>query len=117
MSLQKIAELAQEFAVKLAEQQYADTAPKEVVADDLDWIDEETRQEIKENGKNEEYKPFDKSHNPPGAVADEKTWNRAKKAVKKYFKGYDSPWAVVFDVYRKMGGRTKKEKKQGKKKK
>jgi hypothetical protein len=112
MSLEKISQLADEFVIKLAEHKYAEQAPTDIKADDLDWIDEETRQEIKQNGKKEEYKPFDKSHNPPGAVASEKTWNRAKKSVKKYWKNYDEPWAVVYDVYRKMGGKPKKKSKK-----
>lgn len=114
MSFTKVAELAEEFVIKIAEHQYADKAPDAVKAKDIDWIDEETRKEIRENGKKEEYIPFDKSHNPPGAVASEKIWNRAKKAVKKYWKGYDEPWAVVYDVYRKMGGKPKKKSKKKK---
>lgn len=114
MSFVKVAELAEKFVVKIAEHQYADKAPEDVKAKDIDWIDEETRREIRENGKKEEYIPFDKSHNPPGAVASEKIWDRAKKAVKKYWKGYDEPWAVVYDVYRKMGGKPKKKSKKKK---
>jgi hypothetical protein len=111
MSFDKVAELADEFAIKLAEQHYADNEPDDVRAGDLTWIDDITRREILENGKKPEYKPFDKAHNPPGLIADEKTWNRAKKAVKKYWKKYEEPWAVVYDVYRKMGGKKKKKKK------
>ena len=112
MSFEKVAELAEEFTVKIAERHYEDNAPEDVTADDISWIDEETRREIKENGKNDEYKPFDKVHNPPGAIASEKTWDRAKKAVKKYWKKYKEPWAVVYDVYRKMGGKPKKKSKK-----
>lgn len=112
MSLEKLAELAQEFAIKIAEEHYGRNEPKDVTTKDLDWIDEQTRQEIIENGTKEEYIPFDKSHNPPGAVASEKTWNRAKKAVKPYWKKYKEPWAVVMDVYQKMGGKSKKHKKK-----
>jgi hypothetical protein len=109
--LQKVMELSEQFIIKIAEEQYSKNAPADVKAKDLDWLDEKTRREIKENGKSEEYKPFDRPHNPPGAVKDEKTWNRAKKAVKKYWKGYSEPWAVVFDVYKKMHGKVKKKKK------
>lgn len=110
MSLQKLAELAEEFAIKIAEDHYGRNEPKDVKAKDLDWIDEQTRQEITQNGTSEEYIPFDKSHNPPGAVASEKTWNRAKKAVKPYWKKYKEPWAVVMDIYKKMNGKMKKKK-------
>ena len=78
----------------------------------MKWLDEQSRAEIKFNGKNTEYQPFDKSHNPPGAIVDEKVWNRAKKSVKKYWKKYDEPWAVVYDVYLKMGGKPKKKSKK-----
>lgn len=114
MSFAKVAELADEFLVKLAERHYEDNAPEDCKAKDLTWIDDETRREIRENGKKDEYIPFDKPHNPPGAIADEKTWKRAKKAVKKYWKKYDEPWAVVYDVYRKMGGKPKKKSKKKK---
>ena len=107
-NVDRIAQMVDEFLVSIAESE----EPQDVKAKDLDWIDEETRKEIRENGKKEEYIPFDKSHNPPGAIASEKTWNRAKKAVKKYWKGYEEPWAVVYDVYRKMGGKPKKKKKK-----
>lgn len=110
MSFEKVAELAEEFMVKIAEHHYEGHEPEDCKASDLKWIDEETRKEIRENGTNEEYKPFDKSHNPPGAIASEKTWDRAKKAVKKYWKKYKEPWAVVFSVYQKMGGKAKKKK-------
>lgn len=114
MSFAKVAELADEFLVKIAERHYEDNAPEDCKAKDLSWIDEETRREIKENGKKHEYIPFDKAHNPPGAIANEKIWNKAKKAVKKYWKKYDEPWAVVYDVYRKMGGKPKKKSKKKK---
>ena len=100
MSFEKIAELAEDFVIKIAERHYEDNAPEDVKAKDIRWVDEETRQEIKNNSKNPKYLP----HNPPGAIASEKTWDKAKKAVKKYWKKYDEPWAVVYDVYRKMGG-------------
>lgn len=111
MNIDKVAQMVDEFIIKVAESQYDSEAPQDIKAKDLDWVDEETRREIKENGKKEEYIPFDKAHNPPGVIASEKIWNRAKKAVKKYWKGYEEPWAVVYDVYRKMGGKSKKKKK------
>lgn len=110
MSFEKVAELAEEFVIKIAERHYEDNAPEDVTADDITWVDEETRKEIKNNGKNDKYLP----HNPPGAIASEKTWDKAKKAVKKYWKKYKEPWAVVYDVYRKMGGKPKKKSKKKK---
>src|SRR5476651_758721 len=103
MSFNRIATLAEEFILKIAEHQYANTAPKDVKAKDLDWIDEQTRQEIIANKNNEEYRPFDKAHNPPGIIADEKIWNRAKKIVKPYAKKYENKWAVIFNIYKKLG--------------
>ena len=114
MSIDRLNVIADYFMVRIAENRYEEEAPPNVKADDLDWIDDETRKEIKHNGKNEEYKPFDKSHNPPGAIASEKTWDKAKKAVKKYWKKYDEPWAVVYHVYKNMGGKPKKKKKSSK---
>jgi hypothetical protein len=113
MSLDRIAELAELFQIKLAEQEYSDHKPEDVKVGDLDWIDEQTRAEIRENGKKEEYLPFDKDHNPPGIIADEKTWKRAKKAVKPYWRKYETPWAVVFDIYKnKMHGKIRKRTKK-----
>jgi hypothetical protein len=111
MNLEKLAELAREFAIKVAEEHYDKNAPADIKAKDIDWIDEETRREIRDNGKQDEYIPFDKSHNPPSGL-EPKTWKRAKKAVKSYWKKYDEPWAVVYDVYRKMGGKPAKKKKK-----
>lgn len=89
MSLQKIAELAEEFAIKIAEYKYENEAPQDVKSADIGWLDD-------------------------NSAIDEKTWSRAKKVVKKYWKKYDEPWAVVYDVYRRMGGGTKKTKKKSK---
>lgn len=108
MSFDKVAELADQFQVKIAERHYDEHAPQDVKSKDISWVDEETRQEIKANGKNSKYLP----HNPPGAIASEKTWDKAKKAVKKYWKKYDEPWAVVYSVYRRMGGKPKKKKRK-----
>jgi hypothetical protein len=110
MSVEKLAQIANEFVIKLAERHYDNTAPEDVKSNHIRWVDEETRKEIKENGNNSKYLP----HNPPGSIASEKTWDRAKKVVKKYWKKYDEPWAVVYDVYRKMGGKPKKKKKSSK---
>jgi hypothetical protein len=112
MSIDKMCQLADEFMAKIAAHNYEDNPPPNVKASELDWIDEETRKEIKSNGKDPEYKPFDKAHNPPGAIASEKTWDKAKKAVKKHWKKYDEPWAVVYHVYRNMGGKPKKKSKK-----
>lgn len=114
MSLEKLAELADQYIIKIAEHHYEENAPPNVKADDLDWIDDQTRAEIKFNGKSHTYQPFDKAHNPPGVVGGEKTWDKAKKAVKKYWKKYDEPWAVVMHVYKNMGGKTKKRSKKKK---
>jgi hypothetical protein len=108
MSFKRVAELAEEFAIKLAEHHYQEHAPEDKKAEDIKWITDEERRLIKENGTDPTFKP----HNPPGSVASEKTWDKAKKAVKKYWKKYDEPWAVVFDVYQKMGGKTKKKSKK-----
>jgi hypothetical protein len=115
MSFEKVAELAEEFVIKIAEYQYADSPPPNVKTEDLTWLDEEAREEVKAQGKNPEYKPFDRPHNPPGAVGSEKIWNRAKKAVKPYFKNYDEPWAVTMHVYHQMHGKSKKKSKKKKK--
>lgn len=114
MSFQKLAELADEFIIKIAEHKYENEAPPDVRADDLDWLDEQTRAEIKFNGTSPEYQPFDKTHNPPGIIGSEKTWDRAKKAVKKYWKKYKEPWAVTMYVYQRMGGKSKKKSKKKK---
>jgi hypothetical protein len=112
MSFVKVAELAEEFLIKIAERHYEDNAPADVKSDDLKWVDPGERWLIKQNGKNDKFLP----HNPPGAIASEKIWDKAKKAVKKYWKKYDEPWAVVYDVYRKMGGKPKAKKKKKSKK-
>ena len=112
MSFEKVAELAEDFMIKIAERHYEGNAPEDVKADDLTWVDAGERLLIKQNGKNDKFLP----HNPPGAIASEKIWDKAKKAVKKYWKKYEEPWAVVYDVYRKMGGKPKKKKSKKKKK-
>lgn len=53
--------------------------------------------------------------NPPAWVADEATWERAKKAVrpesKKSQRRYSEPYAVVAHVYRNMGGKIRRRRK------
>lgn len=112
MGLEKLAELADKYVIKIAEHHYEENPPPNVKTEDLDWLDEEARREVKSQGKSPEYKPFDKPHNPPSAIASEKTWDKAKKAVKKYWKKYDEPWAVVMHVYKNMGGKAKKKSKK-----
>lgn len=110
MSFVKVTEIAEQFIVKLAV--YEGKEPENITANELDWLDEQSRAEIKFNGKSEEYQPFDKSHNPPSTILDPKVWSRAKKSVKKYWKKFEEPWAVVYKVYRDMGGKAKKAKKK-----
>lgn len=45
--------------------------------------------------------------NPPSWIADEATWEKAKKAVEPRWAEYDEPYAVVAHVYESMGGKTK----------
>jgi hypothetical protein len=126
MSTEKLDKLAKEFEIlasgndltalankleaKLAAYAAKEKAemPEACEPDDLTWLDERERGLIKINGKDKEYWP----HNPPASIASEKTWDRAKKIVKKYWSRYSDPWAVVFDLYRKLGGKVKKSKKR-----
>lgn len=104
MSFTKVAELADEFTIKIAENQYANKAPADKKASDFS---PEEASFIKSLSKKDNNQAQDMNE------IDEKVWKRAKKAVKKYWKKYDEPWAVVYDVYRKMGGKpTKKSKKK-----
>jgi hypothetical protein len=105
MSFDKIAELADEFVIKLAEQQYADQAPTDKKASDFS---PEEQALIKSKSKEDNNQAQDNND------LDEKVWKRAKKVVKKYWKKYDEPYAVVYDVYRKMGGKIKKKSKKKK---
>lgn len=109
MELYRIIALANEFFIKAAEEKLP---WPEMRPEDLKWLDSETIEEIKENEKNEHYKPRGKLHNPPSMIADEKIWDRAKKAVKPYQKKYKNKWPIVFTVYRSMHGRLKKKKKK-----
>lgn len=106
MSFVKVCQLAEQFIEKIAEHHYEDHAPEDKKAEDIKWITEEERKLIKENGTNSTFKP----HNPPSSVASEKTWDRAKKVTKKYWKNYKEPWAVVYHVYQRMGGKKPKKK-------
>jgi hypothetical protein len=105
MSLEKVAELAKEFQIKLAEQQYATKAPADKKASDFSSEEESFINSISKKDNNQAKDELE---------LDEKTWKRAKKAVKKYWKKYDEPWAVVYDVYRKMGGKAAKKSKKKK---
>lgn len=73
--------------------------PPNVKADDLTHLRPEDREKIKTTGKARVM-----PGNPPAWVHDEATWERAKKAVQKYWGNYDEPWAVVAHVYGQMGG-------------
>jgi len=103
MSLQKVAELADKFAIKIAEYQYSKDAPTDKKASDFS---PEERDFINSIAKKDDNQAQDYND------LDEKIWNRAKKTVKKYWKKYDEPWAVVYDVYRKMGGKPQKKSKK-----
>jgi hypothetical protein len=102
MSFEKIAELAKEFTIKLAEKSYDEKAPADKKASDFSPEEQAFIKSLSKKDNN----PAQDSND-----LDEKVWKRAKKTVKKYWKKYDEPWAVVYDVYRKMGGKPKKKKK------
>jgi hypothetical protein len=103
MSFEKVAELTQEFTIKIAEHQYADKAPADKKASDFSSEEEAFINSLSKKDNNQAQDVNE---------IDEKIWKRAKKAVKKYWKSYDEPWAVVYDVYRKMGGKPKKKSKK-----
>lgn len=98
--------LAERLEVKWANE----IAPKAVTSEQLTQLTPEERAEVKAQGKNEEYKPFDKAHNPPSWVADKAIWDKAKKAVKPYKKNYEEPWSVISHVYFNMHGKKRKKK-------
>lgn len=103
MSLEKIAELAKEFIIKIAENQYENTPPADKKASDFSPEEESFINSLSKKDNNQ--------------VQDvneiyEKTWKRAKKAVKKYWGNYKEPWAVVYSVYKDMGGKSKKKSKK-----
>lgn len=103
MSFEKVAELAEKFVIKLAEEQYENAAPADKKASDFSPDERDFINSIAKKDNNQAQDAND---------LDEKIWNRAKKTVKKYWKKYDEPWAVVYDVYRKMGGKPQKKKKK-----
>ena len=102
MSFEKVAALAEKFVIKIAEYQYDTKAPADKKASDFSPEEEAFINSLSKKDNNQVQDV---------SLLDEKTWTRAKKAVKKYWKGYKEPWAVVYDVYRKMGGKPKKKKK------
>lgn len=97
-----MAALAEEFVIKIAEYQLSDKAPDAKKASDFSPEEEAFINSLSKKDNNQAQ---DKNN------LDEKVWNRAKKAVKKYWKGYEEPWAVVYDVYKKMSGKSYKNKK------
>lgn len=103
MSFEKVADLAAKFVIKIAEHQYADAAPADKKASDFSPAEQDFINSMagKDNNKVQDQNDLD-----------QKIWNRAKKTVKKYWKKYEEPWAVVYDVYRKMGGKSQKKSKK-----
>jgi hypothetical protein len=106
MGFKKVSELAEEFAIKVAEHHYSEREPKSIRAKDLTFLDKEERDYVARMGKN-----WDSPLNPPPWVADKKTWERAKKAVKPYWKKQEEPFGTTAFIYRQMGGKIKKKKK------
>ena len=102
MTFQKVTELAEEFQIKVAEYQYSDKAPADKKASDFSPEEATFIRSLSKKDNNQA--------DENDTEIDEKTWKRAKKAVKKYWKKYDEPWAVVYDVYKKMGGKPQKKK-------
>lgn len=88
------------FAVKVA--MYGD-----VRAGDLDFLDADEQDYVARMGRG-----VDSPLNPPPFVADKKIWQKAKKAVKKYWRKYSEPYATVVHVYEQMGGKIRKQKKK-----
>ena len=103
MSFEKVADLAEEFVLKIAEHQYETSAPADKKASDFSPSERDFINSLSKKDNNQAMDEND---------LDEKVWKRAKKTVKKYWKKYDEPWAVVYDVYRKMGGKPQKKKKK-----
>lgn len=71
-----------------------------VRVDDLEWLDDAGKQQLRDWGTT----PPPVPGNPPAWVTDESAWERAKDAVKKKWTDYDEPWAVVAHVYQNMTG-------------
>jgi hypothetical protein len=95
MSFAKVAELAIEFTIKLAENKYEDKAPPDKKASDFS---PEEAAFIRSLSQKDDNQVQDENE----IKIDEKTWKRAKKAVKPYWKKYKEPYAVVYSVYSKM---------------
>lgn len=102
MSIHDLTELADKFVVKIAEMQMTDLR-----ASDLHWLEPEDQKELTNWGHD-----YPAKGNPSGWIANESIWEKAKKAVRKSWKKYKEPYAVVADVYKKMGGKVKKKKKK-----
>jgi len=99
---QDLFKLAERLMIKVAESKM-----QNILAKDLDWLEPADRKELKDWGHD-----YPAKGNPSSWIANEAIWEKAKKAVRKYWKKYDEPYAVVADVYRKMGGKVKKKKKK-----
>lgn len=103
MSITELSNLADKFIVKIAAQM------NNILAKDLHWLEPEDQQELSDWGHD-----YPAKGNPSHWIKDEDIWEKAKKAVRKSWKKYKEPYAVVADVYKKMGGRVKKKKKSKK---
>lgn len=100
MSFEKVAALAEEFTIKIAENQYDSKAPADKKASDFSSEEESFINSLPKKDNNQAQDVND---------IDEKVWKRAKKVVKKYWKNYKEPWAVVYSVYKNMGGKSQKK--------
>ena len=96
-----MAELAVEFQIKLAENKYEKEAPPDKKASDFSPEEASFIRSLSKADNNQAQDEND---------LDEKTWKRAKKAVKPYWKKYEEPYAVTMYVYKRMGGKSKKKK-------
>jgi hypothetical protein len=89
------------FSIKVAMHQ-------DISADDLDFLDDHQKGYIRMLGKD-----VNSPYNPPPFVPkqDKAKWQRAKKIVKKHWKRYKDPYAIVTFLYHdQFGGRIKKRK-------
>jgi len=102
MSFEKIFKLAEKFLIKVSEYHYSQHEPQSVKADELTWLNEEDRAYLAKMSKD-----WDNPLNPPPAVLDKHIWEKAKKAVKPYWKKQEEPYGTTMFVYRQMGGRLK----------
>lgn len=96
--------LVDQYLVKVAEYTMKDIRAKE-----LNWLEPEDQKELSNWGHD-----YPAKGNPSSWIADEEIWNKAKKAVRKRWKKYKEPYAVVAAVYKDMGGKVKKKKKSKK---